>query len=225
MNLIRRFFFPLALLAATQVDGAITTSISYQPSPVDLNDLDHHMLYTWRIDNINLNVANISGATLTISSIRNWDSNTNVLHLHLLDTAINPGVASFQDVDQTQAPVVDLTDDFVSTRYHNSNGWLVASGTGDKLLGNPSFTTTATNYVLNFDAADLVALKNYISTGHDIALGFDPDCHFFNNGITFSIQSTPVPEMSATLPILGLIAFVVLMQLGRVRREGVAIKD
>src|SRR6266513_2729601 len=106
-----RSLFAIALAAGSLVAGparAAITTLSYQPSPVDLYDLDHHMVYTWRLDNLNVDTAAITGASLTFSGIRNWDSNQNVLHLHLLDTAINAGVASFQDVDQTQAPVVDL---------------------------------------------------------------------------------------------------------------------
>ncbi len=40
--------------------------------------------------------------------------------------------------------------------------------------------------------------------GGDIAFGFDPDCHFWNNGITFSFTTTPTstPE-PATLALLG----------------------
>jgi hypothetical protein len=206
-----------ACLAATPARAAVTT-LSYQPNPVDLYDLDHHEVYTWRLDNLNMDTSSITGATLTFSNIRNWDSNDNVLHLHLLDTAINAGVASFQDVDQTQSPVVDLTDDFANARYHNSPGWLVANGTADTLLGNPSFGTAGTNYTINFTSSELAALKAYIASGHDIAFGLDPDCHFYNDGITFAIQSTPVPEMSATLPIIALLAVAGMLEIRRRRR-------
>lgn len=215
-----RSLFAIAIAAgciATSTRAAVTT-LSYQPSPVDLYDLDHHMVYTWRLDNLNMDTASITGASLSFSAIRNWDSNDNVLHLHLLDTALGSGVRSFEDVDQTQVPVVDLTDDFANARYHNSAGWLVANGTADTLLGNPSFGTSATNYTINFTSSELAALKAYIASGHDIAFGLDPDCHFFNNGITFAIQSTPVPEMSATLPIIALLAIAGMLEIRRRRR-------
>ena len=203
--------------AAAQTRGAVTT-LSYQPNPVNLYDLDHHEVYTWRIDNITVDPSTITSATLSFSNIRNWDSAQNVLHLHLLDTAINPAVASFQDVDQTQAPVVDFTDDFANPRYHNSPGWLTANGTADTLLGNPSFGTTGTNYSITFNSTELSALQSYIAHGHDIAFGLDPDCHFYNSGITFTIQSCPVPEMSATLPIIALLALGGMAELSRRRR-------
>jgi hypothetical protein len=216
-----RSLFAIALAAAcftAATAGAAVTTLTYQPNPVDLYDLDHHMVYTWRLDNLNLDTASITGASLSFSGIRNWDSNDNVLHLHLLDTAIYSGVHSFEDVDQTQSPVVDLTDDFSNARYHNNAGWLVANGTADTLLGNPSFGTSATNYTINFTSSELSALKAYIAAGHDIAFGLDPDCHFYNNGITFAIQSTPVPEMSATLPIIALLAVAGMLEIRRRRR-------
>jgi hypothetical protein len=207
----------LTCLAAIPARAAVTT-LNYQPNPVDLYDLDHHEVYTWRLDNLNMDTSAITGASLTFSNIRNWDSNDNVLHIHLLDTAINAGVASFQDVDQTQVPVVDLTDDFANPRYHNNAGWIVANGTADTLLGNPSFGTSGTNYTINFTSSELAALKAYIASGHDLAFGLDPDCHFYNDGITFSIQSTPVPEMSATLPIIALLAVAGMLEIRRRRR-------
>lgn len=64
-------------------------------------------------------------------------------------------------------------------------------------------------FVYNFSAADITALTNYIAAGNSIALGFNPDCHFYNNGITLSINYSAtggggsVPE-PATLSLLGL---------------------
>jgi len=45
---------------------------------------------------------------------------------------------------------------------------------------------------------DEVALLNLFAADGEIALGFDPDCHFYNNGITFFYETTQettnVPE-------------------------------
>jgi hypothetical protein len=158
----------------------------------------------------------ITGASLSIANIANWNTDPNVLHLHLLDTAINPGVASF--VDDPGNEDNDLTDDFTNTRFHNSPGWLVKNGTGDTFLADPSFTTKAANYTLNFTPGEIQALAAYIANGGDIALGLDPDCHFYNDGITFTINLAPVPEMSALYPIIGLIVAVGSTRLLRRRR-------
>ena len=94
------------------------------PNPSDIGDLDHHSLYTWRMNNVDLTGQTITEATLTFKNIHNWKANeANVLHLHLLDTAVYSGVKSFLDDDPTNDPqgggVTDLTDDFIDTRYHN----------------------------------------------------------------------------------------------------------
>jgi hypothetical protein len=46
------------------------------------------------------------------------------------------------------------------------------------------------DFVYTFSAADLIALANYIASGNDIALGFDPNCAFWNDGITLTINTS-----------------------------------
>ncbi len=212
----------LALCAAALLVSsaqATVTSLSFAPSPSDMNDLDHHLAYTWRIDNINLSGLAVTGATLSITNISNWDTNPNVLHLHLLDSAINPGVASFVDDPSGSTPATDLTDDFISSRYHNSAGWLVKNGTADTFLADPQFTTTGVNYSLNLNASQLQTLTAYIANGNDVAFGLDPDCHFFNDGIKFTMNLSPVPEMDALYPIMSLIAAIAFTHVLRRRRS------
>lgn len=194
-----------AFALATQAKASM---VSFTPTPADLNDLDHHMVYTWRIDNINLNGGTISGATLSFANIANWDTNANVLHMWLLDTAKSSGVSSFVDDPSNSSPVTDLTDDFLNARFHNNTGWLVANGTAQTFLADKSFTMTPSNYSITFTPAELATLQQYINNGKDIAFGIDPDCHFFNDGVTFTMNITPVPEMNALFPLVGLLAAV-----------------
>jgi hypothetical protein len=201
--------------------SAAISSLTWQPSPVDLNDLDHHDVYTWRIDNINVVPATITSATITFNNIANWDNSANVLHIHLLDTARWSGVRSF--VDDPNETVTDLTDDFVNARFHNQSGWLVANGTSDTFLKDKSFTTTPTNYTYTLTGSQLIALQQYIENGNDIALGFDPDCHYFNDGISFTLNFTPVPEVAGLIPISVLIAVSVALEIGRRRRARVQV--
>jgi hypothetical protein len=163
-------------------------------------NLDHTDAYTWRISGVNLAGKSITSATITFHNISNWDSNPNRLFVHLLDTARNGGVASFQDAPN-QTPVIDINDDFAGTRFLNNP--LVASGTANTFLTSQSFTMTATNYVYTFTADQLQVLSAYFLNGGDIAFGLDPDCHFWNNGIVFSFTTaaTPTPE-PASLALL-----------------------
>lgn len=199
------FIALLGIVSAGQVNATLMT---YQPTPADLNDLDHHSVYTWRIDNINLNGGTLTGASLTFKNIANWDANANVLHLWLLDTAKFAGVGSFIDDKTNSTPVTDLTDDFSNARFHADPNWLVASGTAKTFLNDKSFTMTPSTYTLNFNATQLDVLRQYINNGQNLAFGIDPDCHFFNDGVSFTMNITPVPEMNALFPLVGLLAAV-----------------
>jgi PEP-CTERM motif-containing protein len=203
---MKRLLLSIATLAFLSLPAtALADTLTYVPTPADLNDLDHHSVYTWRIDNVNLNGQTITGVKLTFSNIRNWDANANRLFMHLLDTAKGSGVRSFIDDPSGVAPVIDIRDDFVDPRYHSNPNWLVASGTADTFLTSQSFGTTAQTFVYNFTQAQISALASYIANGNNFALGFDPDCHYFNDGISLKIyteKTNTVPEPT-TMLLLG----------------------
>jgi hypothetical protein len=165
-------------------------------------DLDHHSAYTWRIDGVNLAGKSITSATLTFRNISNWDNNPNMLFIHLLDTAKKAGANSFQDAPSNQTPVTDINDNFAGMRYLNNP--LVTPDTANTFLTQQSFTTTGKDFVYTFTADQLKILSAYFLNGGDIALGLDPDCHFWNDGIVFKINTAPnpVPE-PMTLALLG----------------------
>ena len=165
-------------------------------------DLDHHSAYTWRIGGVDLSNRTITSATLTFRNISNWDRNPNRLFIHLLDSARNAGVNSFQDASATQTPVTDINDDFAGQRYLNNP--LVNAGTANTFLTQQSFSTTPGDFVYTFTADQLQVLSTYFLNGSDIAFGFDPDCHFWNDGIAFTFTTTPntVPEPT-TMVLLG----------------------
>ena len=85
-----------------------------------------------------------------------------------------------------------------------------AKGTGGS--STMSFTTTPQDYVYNFTAGQLSALNQYIygvngvGGNGDITLALDPDCHFFNDGLTLVLTTgaagAAVPE-PASLSLLG----------------------
>jgi hypothetical protein len=203
----------LALACGTPTRAALVP-LTFQPNPADLGDLDHHLVYTWRIDNINLTNISVTGASLTFKNISNWDSNPNMLFVWLLDTATHSGVATIQDVNPSQVPVVDISDAFLSPITS-----LVANGTAKQKLFQKSFTTTGADFTYNFLPSDLTALQSYINNGHDIAFGFDPDCHFFNDGITFTMNVVPVPEPAGLFPVACLVAGAIGLEARRRRRS------
>lgn len=193
---------PMTALADTMTFRAPVTAPNSGNGGPNQFDLDHHRAYTWRIDGVNLAGKTITGAKLTFTNISNWDSNANMLFVHLLDTARNAGAASFVDASGTPVLQSDIQDNFAGSLF-NSNP-LVAAGTGNTFLFNQSFSTTPSTFVYNFTANQLQILSAYFLNGNNIAFGLDPDCHFWNNGIKFEITTAdaPVPEPT-TMALLG----------------------
>ena len=205
---LRALLLVLVFLSCLGSAQAVLTTQTFTPNPADLNDLDHHSAYTWRLDNLP-NVT-ITSAKVKFDNIANWDANTNKLFMWLLDTAKNPGVSSFVDDPSGSAPVTDITDDFSNSRYWSNPAWLFTSGTAKTKLVEQSFTMTPVDYTYTFTASQLTKLNTYRANGNNIALGFDPDCHYFNDGITFEIKydlpgGPVIPEGSAFAPLVGIL--------------------
>ena len=75
------------------------------------------------------------------------------------------------------------------------------------LVAYEDLPDTPQDLVYEFTADDLVSLNQYLSdTDSRFGLGFDPDCHFYNNGVELTLV-TPEP---GALAVLGTGALLVL---------------
>lgn len=179
--------------------SAKATTYTFTPTPGNLGNLDHNLFYTWGLSWQVPAGEVITGATLSFSKIWDWRVETDNLFIHLLDTA-PLGVNSWTDDE-------DGTDFFASSTFasygiaHTKIGqW------SDPYGGDPS---KAQNVSFVFNSAQLMALQGYISNATPsgwarFAFGFDPECHYYNDGITFTINTVKagVPETGATLVLL-----------------------
>jgi hypothetical protein len=167
---------------------------TFTPSPADLGDLDHSTYKTWGIAWSLPAREAIAAATLFIDDLNDWTVESgDILYMHLLD---NPslGVHSWTD---------------------NEGGGDAFAGQG-VLLTTYSDTDTGSNpphdFSYSLTASQIESLTTYLANGR-FGFGFDPDCHYYNNGVTFSISTATLPEPSA-----GLLSLLALAALGRWRR-------
>ncbi|HKQ99815.1 MAG TPA: PEP-CTERM sorting domain-containing protein [Pyrinomonadaceae bacterium] len=178
------------------------------------------------------NGQSITSAKLTFKSIRNWDNTANRLFIHLLDNAstsagtaqtvnAGSGVGSIRyvtDVDPNKSPVpagdiVDYFDGANALTGANANTFLTSQSFDDSappnfgqypLSAGWSYDAASQTYTYTFTQAQLQVLSAYFLNGGNFAFGLDPDCHFWNDGIKFIVetQKAPIPE-PATMALLG----------------------
>ena len=190
MNKIVVFITVLLVIAGSSLAGV--TTYTFSPSPANLSDLPHASWFTW---GINFNLApgeTITSATLTYSNIYDWRNEpADRLATHLLD---NPSLGTKSGSD------VDGGSDYFVTTY---KGTQVLVGNWNDPQGG-----YARNFdlVYAFDKQLLDDLNAYIATAPgkgqgNFGFGIDPDCHYYNSGITFVITtaSNIVPAPGAVL--------------------------
>ena len=171
------------LLTLTRTASAQT--YTYQPNPADLYDLPHETVYLWVVDTSNIAAdETIVGASIFFDDIRNWRIETNDLYITLINNQGNFSNAGLY-----------------SARDNQSSGNFLQSF-GIELEHYRNLPTTPQDLTYTFDAVELTTLLSYLADGK-VGLGFDADCHFYNSGITFSLETapttTPVPEPSTML--------------------------
>jgi hypothetical protein len=144
------------------------------------------------------------------------------------DTGINKGIVS----DYFNGPIagMNVVNGKWSTYGYNVT-WATSSATlvtGNTLLNGVTTNSATNTYLTTYHDNDgptttttltytftglLNTLDSYISDGHigtyaDFGLGFDPDCHFFNDGVQLTIcTDIPPPKVPDTGVTAGLFGF------------------
>jgi hypothetical protein len=98
-----------------------------------------------------------------------------------------------------------LPASYASVNTSGTTGWVVSAGAAPGMYDYRYYFTTGAG-------SQLEALKAYIGPSNDpdrdVTLAFDPDCHFFNDGVSFTLVTgstggaAAVPE-PASLMLLG----------------------
>ena len=193
MNNATRMLARLAVVFALCLgcSAALAASETFVPPDPgsDLDDLDHGKYYIWGIDvTWDTTTDMVETAALFFSQLHNHDNGTNDLWVHLLDDG-PLGITTGNDWQ-------DGVDEFLG------QGILLVHY--EDLSSSPEDRT----YVFNDDQIE--TLNTYALDGR-IALAFDPDCHFYNEGIEFTVGTDTIPE-PATFLIAGVGVLLAVMR-------------
>jgi hypothetical protein len=188
----------LGLLAAASANAGLVT---FKPTPNDLSERPHEYYFTWGINFTLAPDEKITAATLTFKNIWDWTKeNNDHLYIHLLDN-IKSDSRSYVD-NQGGG------DNFAGL------GMLVDNWSDPNGGKSRNF-----DLVLDFGSLGLLGtLNNFAQTAPGIGkanfgFGIDPDCHYFNDGVSFIVKTEPkcpiihIPE-PATIIMLALGGFM-----------------
>lgn len=189
---MKRLLFSICLcgLILLGMTAAQAKTYTFTPKPADLGDLEHSYYYSW---NINWAVPKgeiISDAVLTFTNINNWkdEPNDNWLYIHLLDSPPTNGTRL--------------------TTGGNVWRWSDTDGGGDNWAGKGPLVATyidkspvSENLSYTFSKLNLVGDLRKCAADGKFGLGFDPDCHYYNDGAELDIVTVPVPEPGTALAL------------------------
>jgi hypothetical protein len=90
-----------------------------------------------------------------------------------------------------------LPQSYGTNATSGTTGWVVTAGAAPGMYDYRYYFTTGAG-------SQLEALKAYIgpalNPNRDVTLAFDPDCHFFNDGVNFTIVTSPNAGGAAAVP-------------------------
>jgi len=169
-------FFAANSALACYCDPSDPDGTCYRPCPWDLYDLPHGSAYMWGLEIEIPENEHIYGASILFKSIRNWTEEDNDLWLTLLDDPVKIGVKGYWDWS-------------ISGNYFGN--W---DASALELHHYEDLGDDAQDLLYVFSQDELDALNDYLADG-DMALGFDPDCHFYNCLSSFALKPPRFPSL------------------------------
>jgi len=205
----------------------------FVPNPAQLQNLEHQYAYQWTFNWTTTET--ITGASLHFSNITNWSEPENDrLGVYLLQ---NKNTAKFLNTSWQLLG---------SNSYSQAYRWYDSQNTGkpfnyatwptvknqimypqiptypaDGFWRDTNGANTISNIDFVFDVQDVVDLAAWSADGN-WALGIDPDCHYWNSGITLTINTRATPQNPIPEPmslVLGAVGMGCMSALRRLRRR------
>ncbi len=212
----------------------------------DFEDLDHTKAYLWAFKWAPVSGEVITGATLSFSGIYNHDDLKNWLGVYLIkDKAsagtgwsawttdgfgtqdLTPSTAVYQkgDAENVASPFSSIADKVLVGAYSDTRR---GSSVTDNLVfdfAHP-LLKSASNPTWGWSVYDDIPLQastidelNAWTGNSDWALGVDPDCHFYNCGVTLTITTAKTPtNNNVPEPISMVLGALGLGTIGGIRR-------
>jgi len=213
-------------VAAYAVVAPPTMTYTFTPSDADLADLPHEYFYTWGIKWVLPSDEIITGATLTYHNIYDWTTESNDrLYTHLLNTVSDPNGTSSPNYVSVVKPTYSYKTITIQTYDNQGGGDNFAPenvAMGNKWLG--TWTDPIGGYARGIDVsyAIPVAQLAWLADGN-FGFGIDPDCHYYNCGVSFKIITDKIPTPGPTVPepmsiMLGIMGLGSVVGLKRLRR-------
>jgi len=217
---MKKFIISLLLIASAIAARGNTITITPAVTS-DLKDLDHSTAVSWGFDlgKAGLQLGSkytITSATISITNINDWQvEKGDILFIDLLDNPVlgTNGQKYFSDTN-------DAASDFFKEAAYGKAIKVASPG----VTSLTTFSDTNEYYdkkhkkTVNPDedfsysltASQIAILNSYLASAYNsskqwtVGLGFDADCHYYNDGVSFTVTTKSVPDAVSSLGLLGL---------------------
>jgi hypothetical protein len=221
--------FILSLLFVASAILARGNTITIKPAVTsDLKDLDHSSAVSWGFDlaksGLNLGTGwTITSATISIKNINDWTIESNdKLFIDLLDNPVlgTNGQKYYSDTNDL------VSDYFFESAYKTPAYHLTSFSDTNEYYDKKArkWVNPSENFSYTLTGAQIAMLNSYLKTAFNsktqwnVGLGFDADCHYYNDGVSFTVTTKCVPDAVSSLGLLGL-GFMALAGLRRFVRR------